>query len=741
MTNFVIDITSVNDVEIRTDLETFIASRPDADRWDQFFQASSGQLTVEMVVSLATWLKYDSISSRRENYLQYALTRGGIVAGGQQQGYSVNRGRNAILSMTFTPATTGTLPKWHVLGTVKGSPIVLLDETIVNTGVPVTVSATIGDILNQELTSATDKANTFRFTEKRVSEDVQIYIDGTKVDHSDDILDLVQHKFFLQTNALGALDAKYLNQDLATTNYLNGSIIKLEWIELKDLSFVLSDISLDETDGVLTAVETTSLYDAPETNQSIKVNAPLQNETKFTIRGRNDFSKLLLVADPDFIAAGGRDTAIAAVVEIFALRDDLSIPDSIEKQALLDAIILNRPFGVQPPIIIDAAPNFMDVSVSLTLDTTVGDTTALVRGILASFEKKLSTPEEIQQVDFIEIEKQMTESDLVKISRIFIKFSSWLGETSYRRGIHIEPNTPNGFIYEAIEFNRYSGPVEPTWPTPVILILPLIGFTYGQTVEDNSIIWETIATDNTLNEWTADSVYKVGDSVNHLNTGGNNPDASFRALEVLHRSGTSLPALFASIVDQGATYTADIIGTVGNTISLVFDGVDDVDTVTDTWNLSNPANTVAFTGVLGTFVPTVITVTLAGGFDAYDAEPSWPIPVDTIIPDDRSFIDDNQVLWLMVKKVGTPLAWASNTIYRVGESVIPNTVLAGQENMMWQMASIIGITGDTEPTFSTTFGDTVIDNEVTWATRNKLDSPEEPNDNEYYLIDEDITVS
>lgn len=739
--DFVINVESVSDIAIRSDLVAFVASRPDNEKWAQFFQASSGQLTVEMVVALATWLKYDSVSSRRENYLPYALTRAGNLAGGQQLGYGSYRGKNAIIELTYTPSTNGTLPQWHILGDVKGSPLVLLNETIVNAGTPITVTATVGDILEQEIQSNTGNASTFRFTEKNVSEDVRIYVNAVLVDQSNDVLDMLKDKFFLQTNAIGSVDAKSLNQASTTTPYSNGSIIKLEWVELKDLTFVTSDIAIDETEGVLTAVEVTNLFDAQETNASIKVNAPLANETKYTIRGRNDYSKLLLLADPDFVAAGGRDTAVAAVIEIFALRDDLSVPDAAEKQALLDSISSNRPLGILPPIIIDAAPNFMPVAVSLTLDETIGDTDALVRGILATYEKKLSTPEEIQSVDFVEIEKQMTESDLVKISRIVIGSTTWALNTSYRRGLHIVPTTDNGFIYEALEFNRYSGSVEPTWPIPIPAVPPSTDPTYGQTVIDNSIVWVTIAEDNTLNDWTADSVYKAGDKVKHLSTGGNSPDASFQAQEVLHKSNTSFGATFANVLEQGATYTADVIGADGNLITMVFDGVADVDAVTTAWNLGNPANTVSFSGVVGSFVPTANTTTLIGGVDAIDGEPVWDEPADIDVPDTRSFEEDNQILWLMVNKVGTPTAWSSNTVYAIGDTVVPNTPSAGQVNMMWQAVSATGKTDGVEPTFPTAFGSTIIDNEVTWIARSPTASPESPADNEYYLITETISVA
>jgi phage tail sheath protein FI len=85
--------------------------------------------------------------------------------------------------------------------------------------------------------------------------------------------------------------------------------------------------------------------------------------------------------------------------------------------------------------------------------------------------------------------------------------------------------------------------------------------------------------------------------------------------------GTVLPkgvvsAVAASATEQGVTFTADNAGVIGNSISLVFDGVADIDTVVNAWNTANPTNTVGFTGGAGTDVLTSVTVALAGGTDA-----------------------------------------------------------------------------------------------------------------------------
>ena len=59
-------------------------------------------------------------------------------------------------------------------------------------------------------------------------------------------------------------------------------------------------------------------------------------------------------------------------------------------------------------------------------------------------------------------------------------------------------------------------------------------------------------------------------------------------------------------------FTAVNYGTSGNSISLVFDGIDDVSTVVAAWNAANPANQVSFSGS-GATVPSAQTVNLSGG--------------------------------------------------------------------------------------------------------------------------------
>lgn len=91
-----------------------------------------------------------------------------------------------------------------------------------------------------------------------------------------------------------------------------------------------------------------------------------------------------------------------------------------------------------------------------------------------------------------------------------------------------------------------------------------------------------------------------------------------RGIDVPQLDSDLIPAIAAtaSSSDDSISFTATTAGILGNSISLVFDGVSTVQDVVDAWNTANPTNTVSHDG-LGTEVLTSQTVSLTGGVDSY----------------------------------------------------------------------------------------------------------------------------
>lgn len=73
----------------------------------------------------------------------------------------------------------------------------------------------------------------------------------------------------------------------------------------------------------------------------------------------------------------------------------------------------------------------------------------------------------------------------------------------------------------------------------------------------------------------------------------------------------------SSGVYGGVTYTATNVGVLGDSIVLVFNGIQTIAQVVAAWNLINPANPVGHSSTSPTSVPLAGSVTLSGGLDNY----------------------------------------------------------------------------------------------------------------------------
>ena len=68
-----------------------------------------------------------------------------------------------------------------------------------------------------------------------------------------------------------------------------------------------------------------------------------------------------------------------------------------------------------------------------------------------------------------------------------------------------------------------------------------------------------------------------------------------------------------TVENNTVTFNADFPGYAGNTITIVSNGIDDLDTMVAAWNVPNPLNTVSFSGAPGTDTLSVGSYTLVGG--------------------------------------------------------------------------------------------------------------------------------
>lgn len=105
------------------------------------------------------------------------------------------------------------------------------------------------------------------------------------------------------------------------------------------------------------------------------------------------------------------------------------------------------------------------------------------------------------------------------------------------------------------------------------------------------------------------------------------------------------------------------------------------------------------------------------------------------------FVEDGNVLWILITKVGDPDMWQSGKNYRKGDIVVPTIIGPGQDTIAFQCIGFVGGSGLDEPTWTTTADDIIEDgNSARWKADAKDQSPAELGKDQYYLINETVTV-
>jgi hypothetical protein len=492
---YIIDPKSVSFEDVQADLLSHADAQPDSEKWDVFFQSSGGYQVIEYISALRAILSYDNIVARRENFIQFSKNRSSKIGTSQFLGYSAFRGRNAIIDVTYTPAYSGILPAYYIIGTVKEVDLIILEETPINAGVEITIRCMIGEIGEEEQIATSNGLGLFKFRTPNVSDEVKVFIDNVEVSTTTEVVELLEGFAQVQTNPFGSVDVKYLNFPAFPVVFNTGGIIKIIFVKRKDVDFLLSDLSLDEVEGVLVSIVINEIYQEIETDLSIEINAPLRNETKLHVRGRRDDGKVIRQLDPSMIDAKSKDvTGVAAVMEIYYLRAGEVRYTPAEKDELIVKFEPYRPNGLLPPIVLEPSRAVRTFKVTIyRVEKTTGDITGTIDAIFSQYEYKLGVT-----INIHDIEAQLESYSFIKVARIEYVSSPWEALKGYEIGAQVIPTVANGKAYEVFKHILKSGSVEPVWPT--------VG---ADITIDNDIMWQTyIKSDTTeIPAWEADTEY------------------------------------------------------------------------------------------------------------------------------------------------------------------------------------------------------------------------------------------
>jgi len=411
-----VDPSNISFTQIKDEFRSYIDSKATADVWEDFYSSGVGATLIELLSGFATFNSYTITVGRRETYLFYALVRSAVVAIAESLGYSAFRGSNVHLVLNITPSTTQILTRMELLGTYLDYDIVAFEDQALVQSVPEDVQVMIGQLKTETIDIQSADLQIFRFESLNVSDDIRILINGSLVPSSKYISDLVNDKYLVLSNALGAVDVIYMNDGAYPYTY--GDTITLEYLELKEFTIGVSDESSLQLDiGTINTVSTASLYLAPETTDALRINAPLYHETNTLIRGRDDFKNHLKLLISNAVSVNAYDVS-AAVMDLSYVRDDLTLLTTTEKASILSAMDTYRPFGIWMPTITDPTQLDITLDIVLTLETSLGSIgqstiEADVASIVSTWEKQLET-----SITLEDVEAALTALTYVKISRV-----------------------------------------------------------------------------------------------------------------------------------------------------------------------------------------------------------------------------------------------------------------------------------------------------------------------------------
>jgi len=152
--------------QVRADLEAYVESLPEASRWRDFVQTSTGSHVLDLLAGLGVYLRHSVGLARKESYVSTARLYNSLVAIANTLGYPVNRANAMILEISFTPSVTTSWSKYTPIGTFSGLPVSLLENHIFQAGVPIVFRVAVGQWFSKNIETTSENFQ-------------QLYVEGT----------------------------------------------------------------------------------------------------------------------------------------------------------------------------------------------------------------------------------------------------------------------------------------------------------------------------------------------------------------------------------------------------------------------------------------------------------------------------------------------------------------------------------------------------------------------------------
>ena len=533
---FIIDPRSTSFADLYNLAVAFVAQKSDAEKFKDHYESSIGTTMLELEAGFSEYRSYEARLARREVYLQDAKLRSSCVGIAQTLGYSAYRGSNVHLQLTFTPTSDYTIYPYDIVGSVAEYDLVALEEKSVRYGISSTLNVAIGKLKSEQITIQGSKYFVFRFITPKVSEDVQVTLNGVEVPTSRNILDLEKDYWLVMSNAVDSIDIWYLNRFppsswIASFRYSFDEYINPNYDWRRNYKY--------EEGQVCTAVGDSSVFYKCIRAGQTSINEPNWVTTigKYTTDGtvvwesigslhRNIFFKSVT---PGVGYSGGTEP-------VWPIEVGTRVYDGDLEWVATDVYSTSKwPYNTGDTLAIKYLEleniNYDNGDIDLFIgsidviqktkdyqDREDIDTIRMNAPLYHETKAVIKGREDYRKI-FREITQDIVDCNGYDISPAVVQLTyvknhtttKWEPNVIFNEGDEILPANPNNYIYRALNTGRVglstkgaSGKDEPDWQNLM---------DQGSTFTEGQITWEIQPLVTSPDYWEAETVYKLGDIV------------------------------------------------------------------------------------------------------------------------------------------------------------------------------------------------------------------------------------
>jgi len=408
--------------EVKTDLLTYIQSRPDYSRWQDFMSSSAGTIVVEILAGLGVFNSFHAIATRRESYIDTALLRSSLLNIAIMLGYPVNRESSPRLKFVCK-GMSGPITDWERVNPVAyygTRPISLIPETdtetIAQNG---TFYAVMGEWVSETFTTTETRDYTrIIVTDTGIENDkewdvpsvgvrtlLRLAVDAVSQDLHDYVSDVTFTGALIRTHPDGVvfvfgeeissgidIDFEYIK----TEGALSGSALNTNLLSFQFPNFTVAD-NLD-------SVEVLDIGSAGDSLEKIAFTAPGYHASKRKMVTKYDHEYIFLQeAGGDIVSASyvansspccSGKIAYVKNTYTYAEMDIVSPPHILtsgEKDTILAAI---DEYRVVPEEITIEDPDFIGLDIQMVVLVEEGTDTAIlttdIESVITSYIYKLA---------------------------------------------------------------------------------------------------------------------------------------------------------------------------------------------------------------------------------------------------------------------------------------------------------------------------------------------------------------